>query len=309
MKFHYDELLMISLYIGLISGLLLVFSDSFREARTMIRRRKGSFFQKTEGHIDRILTVITSDEKKKPSAELFLLMSILIFLFVTGMLTHYDFGMNSIVFGLIFALMPYAAIRTRLISVRLRSSHEGEILIAEILNQYKINFRNMIEAVDQSISCLDRAPFSKTMLYRTARRLKTYQTPEELREVLDDFVYGIDTDWSKMLANNIYAAMESEADVTAGLEDLLADCKDITQLLESDKRNNLESGLIVKLLGPAMYFGLMWAAYEYMGYSASEIISYQLFSKEGLGMIIAIVLAGFISFASITILENRKYDL
>ena len=309
MKFHYDEILTLFFYIGLLAGLLLIFSGSFREFRTTIKGKEGSLFQKTEGHVDRILTVLTGDEKKKLSAEMFLIISLLIFLVVTATLIRHGFGFKAIVFGLIFAMMPYGTIRTRLISVRLKSSHEGELLIAEILNQYKINFRNMIEAVDQSISCLGRAPFSKTMLFRMARRLKTYRTLEELRTILDDFVYGIDTDWSKMLANNIYAAMISQVDVTAGLEDLLAECKDITQLLESDKRNNLEAGLIVKLLGPVMYFGLMWAAYEYMGYSVSEIISYQLFSKEGLGMLIAIALAGFISFVFITILENRKYDL
>lgn len=309
MKLHYDEVLMLLLYISLMSGILILFSDSFVKLKTRIREKEGSPLQRAEDHVDRILTVIVSTEERRFSAELFLLISVLIFVFVTAMLIRYDFGLNSFAVGLVFALMPYGYIRTRLISTRLKSSHEGELLIAELLNQYKINHSNMIEAVDHSISCLDRAPFSKTMLYRTARRLKTYKNPEELKEILDDFVYGIDTDWSKMLANNIYAAMIGQADVTAGLEDLLSDCKDITQLLESDKRNNLESGLIVKILGPAMYFGLMWAAYRYMGYTIAEMVTYQLASKEGLGMLISIAVSAFFSVAFITLLENRKYEL
>lgn len=306
MKLNSGEILMLLFYISLVSGILILFSGSFQQLR--MNKKESALMKKAEDHVDRILTVITDNEDRRLSAEVFLFISVLIFVFVTVTLIRYDFGLNSLISGLIFALMPYGYIRMRLINIRLRSSHEGEILISELLNQYKINFRNMIEAVDQSISCLDRAPLSKTLLYRAARRLKTYKNPEELREILDDFVYGINTDWSKILANNIYAAIAGQADVTAGLEDLLSDCRDITQLLESDKRNNLESGVIVKFLGPAMYFGLMWTSYRYMGFSVSGIATYQLASKEGLGMLIIIIISAFVSVAFITILANRKYE-
>lgn len=300
------------LYAALFSGVYLLFFDwinyyprlAIKELRRKSARKESALLL----HLEKIFSVISQKGNVRRDINLFIFISLTVFLFFFSLLMKQGFSISKVGISAMIGLMPYCYIRTKLLTHRISSSFEGQILISEIVNQYKINHFNIIEALDKSVGHLQKAPLSAKALLRMSLRLKTYQTEKELRKIIDDFIYALDTEWAKMLANNIYIAMVEKVTVTSGLEDLLRECKTINKTLEEGRRMNNESFLMAKYLGPVMYIGLMWIAKDAMEFDLGTIIKYQLFTSAGLMLFIALTAITFINFIIINVLSRQKFD-
>lgn len=307
-----DVFLSFLLYTALFAGIYLLFFDWInyypRLAVKELRRKHAQRESALLLHLEKIFNVISRKDNVKRDINLFIFISLAVFLVFFLLLMKQGFSISKIVISAVIGLMPYCYIRTKLLTLRISGSFEGQILISEIVNQYKMNHFNIIEALDKSIGHLEKAPLSAKALLRMSLRLKTYQTEKELRKIIDDFVYALDTDWVKMLANNIYIAMVDKVTVTSGLEDLLRECKTINIALEEGKRMNSESFLMAKYLGPVMYIGLMWLAKDALDFDLGKIIKYQLFTSSGLTLFIALTAVTFINFIVINVLSRQKFD-
>ncbi len=133
-------------------------------------------------------------------------------MFFTGMTffwTLSKLNLKMAVFsGFCILVGPYALLRLKLYTIRIESSYEGEFLLTELINQYKINNFNMVEAIDASIAHLANAPQSRRLIFHMSLRLKSYSDRQDLERILYDFTYGINTQWSRLLMNNILLSID-----------------------------------------------------------------------------------------------------
>ena len=132
------------------SGTLLLLMPWIDEiSKGYVKKYENAFSQ----HIKTLLKVTTGKGGGKQMR---------IFLFLSA-------GAGSVVFSLlsgrigdilcltaaVFALLlPYALLRVKLRFIRVESSREGEILITELLENYKINYFNMQRAIEVSAASM-----------------------------------------------------------------------------------------------------------------------------------------------------------
>ncbi len=220
----------IIMYFMLIIGLILLFASSMQGVirRVLygvkpIRReygKKGVFVD----HV-RSLLFIVYGENASSLVELIVITN----MFFTGMTffwTLSKLNLKMAVFsGFCILVGPYALLRLKLYTIRIESSYEGEFLLTELINQYKINNFNMVEAIDASIAHLANAPQSRRLIFHMSLRLKSYSDRQDLERILYDFTYGINTQWSRLLMNNILLSIDEGLVVTSGLVDIQNELK------------------------------------------------------------------------------------
>lgn len=282
--------------------------------RKTVRQIRVSRENRLQHHVRSIMTTLYFDtETTSQSID----RKITTFFGQTGgifFLTYYLFlrqnaGMMSVVWALLLAGLPYCYLRLKLASMQITGSYEGQVVITEILNQYKINYQNPIEAIEKSIRHLDRVPIGKRLLFCLVLRLHTYRSDEELRMILEDFALGINTEWGRMLSTNLYYAISEDANVTAGLEDLLKECELGKKMLEQGKRMNREAFSVITLLVPAIYLALIWALVQYMGFTIPKVIHYQFFTQNGLILFAVLLVLLFVTTAVSTVMRRPKFDV
>ncbi|MGD9679234.1 MAG: hypothetical protein AB7V16_12910, partial [Vulcanibacillus sp.] len=187
-------------------------------------------------------------------------------------------------------------------------SHEGIFLITELLNQYKINYHNMIEAIDKTICYLENAPYTKNLLFKMSIRLKE-STNKELEDIINDFVYALNTNWAIMLSNAIYLSIENGTNVTTALQDIIDDLKMVKKSFEENKRINIEGFSILKYLSPGLFILTIYFAIEYMDFTLDKYIHYQFNTSTGLKYFTIICVLSFLNVAISVYFKKKKFDL
>lgn len=269
-----------------------------------VKRKKG----KARRHLERLLA-ITVNNKTSYAFLSFLIVSGL--LFVLTILFCLNTGQSwkmTVVAALAFGLMPYAILQLRLYTIRLRSSYEGVPLVTELISQYKMNWFNMIEAIDRTVPYLKNEPYTRRALFRMALELKQYRNNEELDEIVQEFVYSINTEWSRLLGNNIYLSIGHKDNVQIAMEDILDELKDLKNIMESDKRENAESFLMIKYLAPGLYLLGAWATIEYFGFTFGKFIDYQFKNPAGFKYFIVTMLFNVGNFILYFFIRRPKND-
>lgn len=300
-------------YMSLLLGIWLIFSDAIisyiLKSHSQERYRNIKIGRKTRlyCHIELLLNTVTG---RTTSGHVYLFFVVtgailIIFLIILSGQSSLSFTFAT---SITFALFPYMILQLKLRNLRVEGSFEGEMLVSELLNQYKINYFNMVEAIDKSIGFLNHAPISQKLLFRLSMQLKTYKTEEELSEILTGFTYGIDTEWIKLLSNNIHLAIEDGINVTAGIEDILKECRQIKSMIEQNKRVNSEGFAIITLLSPAMYIATVWIAIKYFNFTIEKFIKYQFFTEIGFRFFAIILMLMFINYGAMTMIKKHKFD-
>ena len=300
-------------YALILVGIVIIFSDEILYYIRKISTLKNKL-PKTEKptivhHLEKIMNIVYQGRNVNRNVKVFIAISMAIYILFLYFLLRQGFGIRSIFISAALALMPYGYLRSKLATTRIAGSYEGEIFIAEIVDRYKMNSRNIIATLDACVLNLENAPISKRALFRLSMRVKTYQTEEELRAILDDFIYTFNTEWAKMLADNFHNAIEEKVDVLTGLEDILSECKKINENLEKGKRSNVEAFVMIKYLGPFFFFVFLWMAHSMMDYSWQTIFEYEFQRPDGLMIFILSIGAIFINLVAVNLLSRQKYDI
>lgn len=178
-------------------------------------------------------------------------------------------------------VFPYGLLRLRLQKLRISSSGEGEILITELLENYKIYYCNMRRAIEQTAASIEEAPNSKRLLLNLARGLNTAEK-ERIGSLLREFKLSINTSWGNILASNMGFALTSGIEVTEALTDLADTVKRARRVDEYARRENNEAALILKYLAPASYFLTVAAGVGFFGLSPEKFLYYQFKTEAGL---------------------------
>lgn len=262
-------------------------------------------------HIYTLLAITAKDRKHKDMTKAvftFFFVSISIFVVMLILLSRQSSIMFNLITSMLFALLPYGWLWAKLISLRVEASYEGENLVSELLNQYKINYFNMSEAIDKSIGFLDNSPHVQYLLSKLSYQLKESATDDDLMDAINQFTFGIDTEWSKMLSNNIHLAVDDGLNVSVGLDDILKELRQAKSTFEINNRINSEGFTIVQLLSPLMYGGSIYIAVKYFDFTILKFMSFQLFTATGLKFTMVMVGLFLINIGIIVAFKNRKFD-
>lgn len=302
------------LYAVLVIGIMILFSSSMQSVlkavfSTLHLTDKSSL--KSIGIVERFqkLLLITLGEHMSNFTEVILLGNVLLAVFaflVISINLSYYLGLVSC---LAVLMAPYALIQVRLHSIRIESSYEGEFLITELINQYKLNGFNMIEAIDASIQQLTNSPLTRRLLFQMSIRLKSYRDRDELEKILREFTYGVNTQWSRMLTNNFMLSIEDGFDVTTGLVDIQNELKRAKTAHEKGSRNTAEGFIIIKVFIPGLYLFTLYIALKYFNFSLDKFIVYQLFTQTGMKLFIMNALLYIVNVMLMVLFTRRKFDI
>lgn len=315
-----DTFIKLLCYIGAFIGLLLfvfpMITDLFKMSVTTSRFRQYDSNSK-EGtkrknkiiiYIQRILKV-TFNIKSTFAAYNFLIISAGLGIIIFTILFSKGYAFNtSLLLAIATSLIPYTYLLIKLRNMRIEGSYEGNNLVKELINQYKINNLNMIEAIDRTIPFLKNSSYSEKALFRLSIEIKEYKNDEELHSIIDDFVFGIDTEWAILLGTNIYLAIHDGVDVRESLEDIIEELKIIKQILEDDKRNNIESFKMIKYAIPFAYGGSVYIAVKLFGFTIKRFFDYQFGNKMAIFLAIITFLLMAFNFLVFNIMKRPKYD-
>lgn len=214
----------------------------------------------------------------------------------------------AILTALIFFTLPYVILRLILQGIRVRSSKEGEILLGELSDNYKIYYYNMQKAIEITANNIENAPNIKRLLFNLSRGLNRVGTNEEIRHLIDEFELSIDTFWSKILGNNIYFSLTQGIRVDLALDELQKTITRARKLEEYQKRQNNESKLILRYLVPISYLLTVLSALFFFNLSLDEFINYQFRTEAGLTWLTISLLSYSISILSEKFIARSKLD-
>ncbi len=211
--------------------------------------------------------------------------------------------------GIFLTAVPYGVLTARLYSRRVTRSREGDILVQELLNNYKINGFNIREAIEITAAELDKAPGAKRLLLQLAKGLQKAVTKNEVEYHLAAFRYGIDTAWGNALSTSIFFAYLYGIRVDHALEDLLSSMIRSRQVVEHGKRENNEARLILKYLAPVSFLLTVAGACRYFGFTPAKFISYQFGTALGMQWFLIMIMMYGASLLLNVFLSREKMDI
>lgn len=221
-------------------------------------------------------------EKIFPFPETFFAVSLLTGLGVMFIVSLVESPPMAFVSGMFMGAVPYCLLNLRLFNQRVVRSREGDLLVQELLNNYKIYDYNMKEAVEVTAGALEGAPEGRRLLFQLSRGFNSAVTRTEVEHLLSVFRYSIDTAWGNALASNIFFAHVFGIRVDAALEDLLATMSRSRQVVEHGRRENNEARLILKYLAPVSFLLSVACACHFFGFTLAKYMKYQFETEAGL---------------------------
>ncbi len=287
------------------SGTLLLLMPWIDEiSKGYVKKYENAFSQ----HIKTLLKVTTGKGGGKQMR---------IFLFLSA-------GAGSVVFSLlsgrigdivcltaaVFALLlPYALLRVKLRFIRVESSREGEILITELLENYKINYFNMQRAIEVSAASMEEAPNCRRLLFNLSKGINSAGSNDELKQILDEFRLSINTSWAGILAVNLYFALSSGIEVTHALADLARSVEMARKINEYVKRENNEAKLMLKYLAPICYLLTAAGGIFFFNLSWRKFLLYQFQTAAGLTWFVVSLILYISGVIVFTYISRGKLDL
>ena len=215
----------------------------------------------------------------------------------------------ALICGLFMGAVPYGMLMARLYGRRVSRSREGDVLVQELLNNYKIHDFNMKEAIEVTSLELEKAPAARSLLLQLAKGLQKSVTKEEVEYHLSAFRYSIDTAWGSALSTNIFFAHLYGIRVDGALEDLLKSMIKSRKVVEHGKRENNEARLILKYLAPVSFLLTVAGACRYFDFTVGKFIRYQFGTALGMQWFLIMVMMYVAGLLLNVFLSREKMDI
>jgi len=273
--------------------------------RLKARRKAMKPDNALERHLRRVLS-ISLKKPMEPKAFIWYTALIFILTLLTGM--HTAAVHSAVIMAALAASLPYLLLRVRVETIRRKSSFEGEKLIAEFLCQYRMSGLNIYKTLEQVILVSEGTKITGKLLFKLLLELRNTGNPQVIKDATERFAYGINTSWSRMLANCIRIAAESGTNVTLALEDIQIQLREARELFEERKRLNSESARMAVFLAPAMYLGSVFMSVKYLNMPFGQFLKNQFYTEQGFLLILVIVFLFLVNIALIEIINNQRFD-
>lgn len=301
------------LYLILLIGLWIVYHAPLKCCwakfkmyhRLKARRKALSPETKIERHLR---TVLNISLKKPMEPTSFIRYITLIFLLIFIVSVQNVSLASSFMIALIISSMPYLFLRVRIETIRRKSSYEGEKLISDFLCQYRICGLNIYKTIEQVILVSDGTKITGKLLFKLLIELRNTGDPLKVKEATEGFAYGINTSWSRMLANCIRISAESGINISLALEDIQIQLREARLLFEELKRLNSESARMVVFLAPAMYFGTFVMSVKYLDIPFMKLLKNQFYTEQGFLLILLICFLFLVNLVLIEVINNQRFD-
>lgn len=206
-------------------------------------------------------------------------------------------------------MLPYLFLRCFVQGKQVSGSREGEVLVTELLNNYKIHYYNMVHAVEQTAMSLEEAPYSRRLLLNLSRGLNKASGDREMQDLLKEFQFSLGTSWAGILTMDIYLSCSSGIRVSESMSDLALSLKRAREVEEYLHRENNEVRLILKYLMPASFVLLTVGGIHFFDLSFGEWIKYQFGTSAGIAWMLVTVILYMAAVGIYLLLSVRKFDL
>jgi hypothetical protein len=279
----------------------------FRDSVMVRRRLSFTKVRRTSG-MEQMLKLVSGEKASMGRFRLFSIalgvMTLLLLITTTGM-----FNIWMLMLAIAVGFIPMAVQWMRLHSRRTKGSFEGIELVTVLANAYVVCGKSMTSALDMTVTGMKTAPYSKYVVARLAKQVKTYKTESDLLEAMDNFIFAYRTEWAQLLAFSIFNAVIDGLDVSSSLASLLEQFQRANQVQEKSKRNNRETFVVMLLLVPLSYVGMMAYGASMFGKSVWDILRLQVTSPMGIKLLIVIITLSVACLALTNIVTKPKYDL
>ncbi len=259
-------------------------------------------------HMDRLLKA-AGWSRFFQDPKTFMAVCLLIFLGVFSASAMASDFSTALTFGLFSAVFPYILCYASLQQRRSVRSKEGDILVHELYNNYKICSYNMGEAISATAVTLENAPLSRALMTDLAKQMQLSAAEEDFSRCLETFRYAVGTTWGNVLAANIYFAMYRGIKVDEGLGDLARAMTKSREVDEYKKRENGEASMMLKYLVPVCYLFTVVGACRYFDFTLSEFFRSQLFTSSGFRLFAIIIMIYSAGLLAEKFFKGEKMDI
>lgn len=216
----------------------------------------------------------------------------------------------SILAAVVGLCAPFVYYEGRLQEIRNETSQEGEILVTELLNNYKIYHYNMLEAIRNSAETItDEAPNSKRMLIELSYQLNTVSSREDVKKAVEHFRFGINTTWAALLATNLELALIEGIKVTHAMQDLTQSIIKARKTLEERKRQGSEGRRMLKYLVPGIYILTLLSAKKVFGITYAEFFHNQFRTDMGSTWFLIVCITYLFSIVFSAYVSKERMDI
>ncbi|MEB2301633.1 hypothetical protein LAV72_18680 [Lysinibacillus xylanilyticus] len=276
----------------LLSGYFLIFLPVYlpylkRWQLNHMRKQRGS--QSTQGKIFKTVTNMLETAYGKATPNMvysFLLIMVTLYVVVAVTLMINSFSiLSALTSAAILPAMVYGYLSIRIYKNRVKISFEGTVAINELTNNYRIQHRNLIEALEYTSNELtEKAPLMRALFLNMTYRLRDAQSEVEIRESIAMMGYTVQTSWAHQLVNLFNIAVIKGEDITDGLIEVANDLSRLEELNEFKKRENNQSRMMLYVLSPLLLVGSAVALFTLFDFTFEKYISYQFQSPIGFKM-------------------------
>ncbi len=319
MRTEFDNLNLIfilvssAFYLLFLLGIWLINSEKLKSCwakfrmRNRLKARRKALRPETalEKHLHKVLPISL---KKPMEPKTFIRYTAVVFSLILLVGIQTVTVLSAFFMAALIASMPYLLLRVRVETIRRKSSYEGEKLISEFVCQYRISGLNIYKTIEQVILVSEGTKITGKLLFKLLLELRNTGNSQVIKEATERFAYGINTSWSRMLANCIRISAESGINVTLALEDIQIQLREARLLFEERKRLNSESARMVVFLAPVMYLGTIVMSIKYLGISFGKLIRNQFYTEQGFLLMLLIIFLFLVNLALIEIINNQRFD-
>ena len=216
---------------------------------------------------------------------------------------------TSLLWSVLTGLTPYLFLQARLHEKRVQRSLEGDVLIQELLNHYRIYDYHILTALEITAASLDEAPLGKKLFLELAKDLQMAVTKEEVEAVLMEFRYAYDTVWGNTLASNIFFGHVYGVRVDGALQDMLSCMVQSRKAIEYGRRENHEAKIMLVWLSPICFVLSVVFACCFFDFTLYKFFSYQMGTALGLQWFFSIIFCYVVSLLVHRFLAKEKMDI
>lgn len=295
-----------SLFVG---GIIIhVWKDLIDSVRLAKKKHREKTVNKKESKIDRHLRdLVEANFGADASGGFYLkLATTILFLFFLILAGKVLWIGTAFVIALSVAIIPYLILRVRLENIRGQSSHEGELLVSQLLIKYRTSNYNIEEAIE-SLLLLKGLAKTNVFLSRLLLSIRNAQDDNDLKKAIHIFQYSVGTNWAKVLASNIYQATTTGINVTASLEDILIQLREARKLWEEQVRNTSEPRRMMWSI-PVLYAIFMVVALYYIEMPLKDYLYNQFCTTRGVTFFSIMTIGFGASCVLVALLFSRKFD-
>jgi hypothetical protein len=256
-------------------------------------------------HLEGLLAAVTGG-RVKPSALVTMTLGLWFLIFASSF-SVLGAG-RALLTALMFASVPYLALRLRLEKLRRRGSFEGEELISLLISQYWVSSCNIFDTLEKCAASGGHIKITGRLMSALLIELRATGNAEKISAAANRFAYGIGTNWGRLLAYHIKAAALTGCDISLALEDLMVQLREARALAEERKRINGEAVRITVLLIPLLYIGTVLVSVTKLGLTPLEFLRNQFYTYEGLSLFSAVAFLFILNLGLLQLIMNRKLD-